>query len=245
MSVSLLIPLAVCILLVAVLYSSVGHGGASGYLAVLALFSVSPVALKPTALILNILVSAVTTFHFARAGHFSWRLFWPFAVTSIPFSFVGGTFSLPTSVYKPLLGIILLASAYRLLFRMGCEKTDPDAISTALALVIGAFLGFLSGLIGVGGGIFLSPLLLLLKWANAKEVSAVAALFILVNSISGLLGHISSLQAIPAFVPILAATAFFGGITGSFLGSRHLPNMGIVRVLSVVLIIAGSKLLLV
>jgi hypothetical protein len=244
-SVPLLLALAICILVVAVLYSSVGHGGASGYLAVLALFSVSPVAFKPTALILNILVSAVATFHFARAGHFSWRLFWPFAATSIPFSFVGGTFSMPPSAYKPLLGIILLASAYRLFLRKDCEKTHSDPVSPALALGIGAFLGFLSGLVGVGGGIFLSPLLLLLKWANAKEVSAVAALFILVNSISGLLGHIGSLQAIPAFVPILAATAFCGGITGSFLGSRHLPEVGIVRILSVVLMIAGGKLLLV
>lgn len=245
MSVSLLLPLAACILVVAILYSSVGHGGASGYLAVLALFSVAPVAFKPTALILNILVSAVATFQFARAGHFSWRLFWPFAVTSIPFSFVGGTLSLPTAAYKPLLGIILLASAYHLFFRKECEKTNSDPLSPAVALIIGAFLGFLSGLIGVGGGIFLSPLLLLLKRANAKEVSAVAALFILVNSISGFLGHISSLQAIPPFAPMLAATALCGGITGSFLGSRRLPDMGIVKILSVALMIAGIKLLLI
>jgi uncharacterized membrane protein YfcA len=242
---SLLLTLAISILVVALLYSSVGHGGASGYLAVLALFSVSPVAFKPTALLLNILVSAVATLHFARAGHFSWRLFWPFAATSIPFSFIGGILSLPIPVYKPLLGIILLASALRLVFRKERDTTNPGPGPPALALGIGALLGFLSGLTGVGGGIFLSPLLLLLKWANAKEVSAVAALFILVNSISGLLGHITSLQAIPAFAPVLAATALCGGITGSFLGSRRLPEMGIVRILSVVLMIAGGKLLLV
>lgn len=245
MSVSLLLILAVCILGVAVLYSSVGHGGASGYLAILALFSVSPVAFKPTALLLNILVSAVATYHFARAGHFSWRLFWPFAVTSIPFSFVGGTLSLPIPVYKPLLGILLLASAFHLFFRKDYDNSSADPLSPALALGIGAFLGFFSGLVGVGGGIFLSPLLLLLNRGNAKEVSAVAALFILVNSISGLLGHISSLQAVPAFAPMLAATAFCGGITGSFLGSRRLPDIGIVKILSVVLMIAGCKLLLV
>lgn len=244
MSASLLLLLAVCILVVAILYSSVGHGGASGYLAVLALFSVAPVAFKPTALVLNILVSAVATFHFARAGHFSWRLFWPFAITSIPFSFVGGYLSLPPDVYKPLLGIFLLASAFHLFSRKECEKTIAGPLSPAVALVIGAFLGFLSGLIGVGGGIFLSPLLLLLKWANAKEVSAVAALFILVNSFAGLLGHISSLQAIPPFVPMLIATALCGGVTGSFLGSRRLPDMGIVKILCVVLTIAGFKLLL-
>lgn len=245
MSVSLLLPLAVCILVVAILYSSVGHGGASGYLAVLALFSVAPVDIKPTALVLNILVAAVATFHFARAGHFSWRMFWPFAVTSIPFSFVGGTLILPTPVYQPLLGIVLLASAYCLFSRKECEKTNPDPLSPTVALVTGAFLGFLSGLLGVGGGIFLSPLLLLLKRASVKEVSAIAAFFILVNSISGLLGHISTLQAIPAFVPMLAATAVCGGITGSFLGSRRLPDVDIVKILSVVLMIAGFKLLLV
>ena len=240
-----LILLAVCILAVAGLYSSVGHGGASGYLAVLALFSVAPVAFKPTALVLNILVSAVATFHFARAGHFSWRLFWPFAAASIPFSFVGGYLTVPPSVYKPLLGIILLASAVRLLSREDIGQAGSGPPSTAVALGIGAALGFLSGLIGVGGGIFLSPLLLLMNWGNAKEASAVAALFILVNSIAGLLGHVSSLQAIPYFVPILAATALCGGITGSFLGSRRLQGTSIVRIMSVVLTVAGVKLLLV
>lgn len=245
MSVPPLLLLAVCILAVAILYSSVGHGGASGYLAVLALFSVAPAGFKPTALVLNILVSAVATFHFARAGHFSWRLFWPFAVTSIPFSFVGGWLSLPTHVYKPLLGILLLATAYRLFSREECETPKSVSLSPAAALAIGAFLGFLSGLIGVGGGIFLSPLLLLLECAKAKEASAVAAVFILVNSIAGLLGHVGNLQAIPAFVPLLAATALCGGITGSFLGSRRLPDRGVVKILSVVLGMAGFKLLLV
>ena len=243
MTASLLFLLAGCILAVAILYSCVGHGGASGYLAVLALFSVSPVAFKPTALLLNILVSAVATFHFARAGHFSWRLFWPFAVTSIPFSFVGGTLSLPTHIYQPIVGIVLLASAYRLYPRKVPEATEVLRPSITAALAIGAALGFLSGLTGVGGGIFLSPLLLLLGWARVKEVSAVAALFILVNSISGLLGHIGSLQEMPRYVPILAVAALAGGITGSFFGSNRIPASGIVRVLSVVLIIAGCKLL--
>ena len=237
--------LAICILLVAIPYASVGHGGASGYIAALALFSVAPAAFKPTALLLNILVAAIATYSFARAGHFSWRLFWPFAATSIPCSFIGGYLSLPPQVYRPLVGIILLGSAVRLMFRAGHEALSVRPPSKPAALVVGAVLGLLSGLTGVGGGIFLSPLLLLLKWGRAREVSAVAALFILVNSSAGLLGHISSLQAIPQFAPLLAVAALCGGTIGSFIGSRRLPETGIAKTLSVVLVIAGFKLLLV
>jgi uncharacterized membrane protein YfcA len=244
-SASLLLLLAACILVMAILYSSVGHGGASGYIAILAIFSLAPAAFKPTALVLNILVSGIATFYFSRAGHFSWHLFWPFAATSIPFSFLGGYLRLPTHVYQPLVGIVLLASAYRLFLRKDLEATEELRPSIAAALVVGAVLGFLSGLTGVGGGIFLSPLLLLLGWARVKEVSAVAALFILVNSIAGLLGHIGSLQAMPFYVPILAVAALAGGITGSFFGSSRIPASGIVRAMSVVLIIAGFKLLFV
>ena len=244
MNPSLLLLLAVCILAVAILYSSVGHGGASGYIAILALFSLAPASFKPTALVLNILVSAIATFSFARAGHFSWSLFWPFAATSIPFSFIGGSLNLPADVIKPLIGIVLLASAVRLFSRKDYEDREGLPPSTPVALVVGAAFGFMSGLTGVGGGIFLSPLLLLLKWAKAKEASAVAALFILVNSVSGLLGHISSLQAIPDFVPTLAAAALGGGITGSFYGSSRLHVSRIVNALSLVLAIAGFKLLL-
>ncbi len=245
MSASLLLALSACILAVAVLYSSVGHGGASGYIAILALFSLEPAAFKPTALVLNILVSAIATVYFSRAGHFSWHLFWPFAATSIPFSFLGGYLRLPTHVYQPLVGIVLLASACRLFPRKDPEAAEALRPSITAALVVGAVLGFLSGLTGVGGGIFLSPLLLLLGWARVKEVSAVAALFILVNSIAGLLGHIGSLQTIPRYVPMLAVAALAGGITGSFLGSSRIPASGTVRTLSVVLIIAGFKLLFV
>jgi hypothetical protein len=142
-------------------------------------------------------------------------------------------------------GIVLLASAYRLFPRKDPEAAEVRRPSITAALIIGAALGFLSGLTGVGGGIFLSPLLLLLGWARVKEVSAVAALFILVNSIAGLLGHIGSLQAMPRYVPILAVAALAGGITGSFFGSSRIPASGIVRALSVVLIIAGFKLLFV
>ena len=245
MSVPLLLVLSACILVIAVLYSSVGHGGASGYIAILALFSLDPAAFKPTALVLNILVSGIATFYFSRAGHFSWHLFWPFAATSIPFSFLGGYLRLPTHVYQPLVGVVLLASAYRLFPRKDPGSACVLRPSITTALGVGAALGFLSGLTGVGGGIFLSPLLLLLGWARVKEVSAVSALFILVNSIAGLLGHIGSLQATPRYLPILAGVALAGGLTGSFFGSSRIPAPGIVRALSAVLVIAGFKLLFV
>ena len=243
MSLSVLILLLICILAVAILYSSVGHGGGSGYIAVLALFSLTPAAFKPTALVLNILVSAIATFSFARAGHFSWRLFWPFAAASIPCSFIGGYINLPPHLYKPLVGIILLASACRLFYHTESVDMEIRQPSAPAALIFGAFLGLLSGLTGVGGGIFLSPLLLLLKWGRVREVSAVAALFVLVNSIAGLLGHLSSLQAIPHFTPLLAVAALIGGSIGAFFGSRRLPVASVVKSLAVVLTIAGVKLL--
>lgn len=237
--------LAAVIFVVAILYSSVGHGGASGYIAALALFSVEPAAFKPTALILNILVAAVATYSFARAGHFSWRLFWPFAATSIPCSFIGGYLSLPPYIYKPLVGLILLISACRLIFHSEHDDQVSRQPSMLVALIVGAVLGLLSGLTGVGGGIFLSPLFILLKWGKAREASAVAALFILVNSMAGLLGHVSSLQSIPSFTPLLAVAALAGGVIGSYSGSRRLPVAGVIRALSVVLTIAGFKLLFV
>ena len=243
MSLPVLLLLLVCILFVAILYSSVGHGGASGYIAALALFSVTPAAFKPTALVLNILVSTVATLSFARAGYFSWRLFWPFAAASIPCSFIGGYLSLPLHLYQPLVGIILLFSACRLIYHTEHIDTEIRQPPMLVALCCGALLGLLSGLTGVGGGIFLSPLLLLLKWGRAREVSAVAALFILVNSIAGLLGHLSSLQVIPSFAPLLAVTALIGGSIGAFFGSRRFPTTIVIKSLAVVLVIAGFKLL--
>lgn len=237
--------LGASIFVVALLYSCVGHGGASGYIAVMALAGMAPAVLKPTALVLNILVSSVATLAFARAGHFSWRLFWPFAMTSVPASLLGGYLSLPPHLYRPLVGMILLFSAYRLFFRPGSGDDNVSAPPLPGALAIGAVLGFVSGLTGVGGGIFLSPLLMLLGWGRTREVAGVSALFILVNSIAGLMGHLSSLQSIPPTIPLMATAAFAGGTIGSLAGSRHLPLVAIARTLSVVLVIAGVKLILV
>ena len=241
-----LIPLlAVCIFLVAMLYASVGHGGASGYLAVMALFSLHPAALKPTALVLNIVVAGVGTWLYYTAKQFSWRSFWPFSITSIPASFIGGCFSLPAHLYRPLLGIVLVFAAWRLFVRVDRQQSEICPPRLYMAMTVGAALGFASGLIGVGGGIFLSPLMVLLGWAQVREVSGVAAMFILVNSIAGLLGHLGSLQQVPDYAPLLAVMALAGGTLGALGGSRHLPVSAILKTMAMVLVIAGGKMFLI
>lgn len=228
--------------LVAFLYSSVGHAGASGYIAVLTLCGFAAAQIKPTALVLNILVATIGTFQFWRAGHFSWRLFWPFALLSVPAAFLGGYLHLPASVFKPLVGVVLLFSAVRLFFRRG----DPPTVAMPprpMALGVGAGIGLLSGLTGTGGGIFLTPLLLFCRWAQTRTAAAVSALFILVNSSAGLIGYFSSGQPVPSFAWGLALAAVFGGAIGSQLGSRRFPVRTVSLLLSAVLIIAGAKLI--
>jgi uncharacterized membrane protein YfcA len=241
-----LIPfLAVCIFIVAMMYASVGHGGASGYLAIMALFSLHPEALKPTALLLNIVVAGVGTYLYLSARQFSWKIFWPFVVTSIPASFMGGYFSLPPELYRPALGLVLFFAAWRLFVRKDVREFVPRPPSRGIAMLVGAVLGFASGLIGVGGGIFLSPLMILLGWARVREVSGIAALFILVNSTSGLIGHLSSLQHVPSYAPLLAGVALLGGTIGALCGSRHLPVRTILKAMSVMLFMAGGKMFLI
>lgn len=235
--------LTLAILIVAFLYSCVGHAGASGYIAVMTLFSLAPAEIKPTALILNILVASIATYQFWRAGHFSWSLFWPFALLATPMAFVGGYVNLPTHAFKVLIGVILLFSAVRFLVRPS-EDSVQAAPSRPLAISLGAGLGLLSGLTGTGGGIFLTPLLLFNRWAHAKNAAAVSALFILVNSTSGLLGNLSSTRYFPGFAIALAVAAMVGGTAGSYYGSRKLDPLMIKRLLAAVLLIAGFKLIL-
>lgn len=236
--------IAALIFVVALLYSTVGHAGASGYLAAMALFGLAPAVMKPTALTLNILVAVIGTVRFTRAGFFSWRTFWPFAVTSIPASYIGGALSLPVPIYKSIVGVVLIYSAVRLFFSATkADQQEVREVPIAIALVIGAALGFLSGLTGVGGGIFLSPVLLLMGWAKTRETSGVAVTFILVNSIAGLLGHVQSVALIPHEVAYWAPAALIGGWIGTALGTRVLPVAQIRRWLSVVLVLAGLKLL--
>lgn len=231
------------VFVIAVLYSTAGHAGASGYIAVMSLLSLTPAMIKPTGLALNILVASIGTWQFARAGHFAWRTFWPFAVTAVPAAFLGGYLHLPAQAFKTLVGFVLLLSAARFVFSSP-EERPAVAAPLAVALPAGAGIGLLAGLTGTGGGIFLTPLLLLMGWARAKTAAAVSALFILLNSISGLLGNVSSASALPSFLVPLLFAAGTGGAIGSYLGSRRFEPATIKRLLAAVLTIAGLKLIL-
>lgn len=235
--------LTAAVFAVAVLYSSVGHAGASGYIAVMSLLSVAPAEIKPIALALNILVASIGTFQFWRAGHFSWQLFWPFALLSVPFAFIGGYLNLPTQVFKILVGIVLLLSAVQFLIRPPAES-EPRQPPRLVALGAGGLLGLLSGLTGTGGGIFLTPLLIFRHWARTKSAAAVSAPFILLNSASGLAGNLSATKFFPAFAWALVVAVIAGGTIGSWFGSRRLPHLAIKRLLAIVLTIAGLKLIL-
>src|SRR5207302_9884957 len=225
-----LVLLFLAIGVIAFLYSSVGHAGASGYIATMTLFGLAPIVIRPTALVLNILVASISAFQFRRAGHFSWKLFWPFALLSIPAAYLGGYLQPSASTLRILIGLVLLFSAARLILR----REDPPNVeppSVPNAIGIGASIGFLSGLTGTGGGIFLTPLLLFCRWAHIRQAAAVSALFILVNSIAGLVGYFTAQRSIPSLGLALAAAAIFGGTLGSHLGSRRFP----VRAISLLL----------
>jgi uncharacterized protein len=240
--------LAMGMLVAAFVYATVGHGGASAYLAVMALAGVAPQEMRPIALLLNVIVSAIATFKFYRAGHFRWRLFWPFAVVSIPTAFVGGAITLPGHAYKILVGVVLLYAGWQLWqsAKVGDEMRQPRDPPLGLAMGIGAAMGLLAGLTGVGGGIFLSPLLLMLGWASTKQTSAVAAPFILVNSLAGLAAGVAMrVSALPDHVWILALAVLAGGWAGAEYGSRRLANPVVRRFLAVVLAVAGMKMVLV
>lgn len=232
------------IFVAAVLYSSVGHGGASGYIAVMALAGIAPEVMKPTALVLNILVALIATYKFYRVGAFSWRLFWPLAITAVPMAYLGGALVLPAYLYKPLVGLVLLYAAWRSISTPTQLADQPlRAPHIGVLLGLGAALGLLSGLTGVGGGIFLSPILLLCRWAEIRVISGVAAAFILVNSTAGLLGLSSQGVSLPSSLPWWAVAAVIGGWLGAEYGSKRLRNPSIQKLLALVLAIAGAKML--
>jgi len=245
---SVFLLLASGMLVAAFLYASVGHGGASAYLAAMALAGIAPAEMRPVALQLNVLVSALATFKFYRAGHFRWPLFWPLAVVSVPAAYLGGSITLPGAAYKVLVGLVLLYAGWQLWWsaRAGAELRPARRFPVPLAVAIGAVLGVLSGLTGVGGGIFLSPVLLLTGWAGTKETSAVAAPFILVNSLAALAaGFVRNPVPPPDYAGWLMAAVLLGGWAGAEYGSRRFANPRIRQLLALVLAIAGGKMVLV
>ncbi len=241
----LLALLLVLVFLVAAAYSSVGHGGASGYLAVLSFFGLVPAAMAPSALLLNLLVAGLAFISYLRAGHFVFRLLWPFLLTSIPFAFWGGLVGVSPRSYMVLLAAVLIFAAFRLFVPTPGGKEDyfVRPPSLVVALPLGAAIGFLSGIVGVGGGIFLSPLLILLHWADTKRTAAVSAAFIWINSVAGLYGHLSRQHVDWQSLLWLVLAAFAGGLLGSWMGARRFTGVWLRRILGVVLLLAALKLL--
>ena len=240
--------LAAGMLVAAFGYASVGHGGASAYLAAMALAGIAPAEMRPVALVLNVVVSSLASWKFQRAGHFRWRLFWPFAAAAIPLAYVGGAITLPGQAYKILVGVVLLYAAWQLWRsgRAGEEMREVRQPPVPAAMAIGGAMGLLAGLTGVGGGIFLSPLLLMLGWAGTKQTSAVAAPFILLNSIAGLAAlFVTRGSPLPSYVWLLVPAVLAGGWLGAEYGSRRFANPVVRRVLAVVLALAGAKMVLV
>lgn len=234
------------IFIVAVLYSSVGHGGASGYLAVLSLFAIAPAIMSSTSLILNVLVATTSLIAYYRAGHLSMKLAGPFMFLSIPAAFAGGLLHISDRTYFLILALVLLAAAFRLGISLPSSSAEgPNKnVNFFASLAIGGAIGLLSGVVGVGGGIFLSPMLLLMRWADPKRTSAVSALFIVVNSLAGLGGRfLRGGLELGDFIPFIIA-AFLGGVVGSYYGANKLSGLVLRRLLAVVLVLAAVKLII-
>lgn len=229
--------------IVAFLYSSVGHGGASGYLALMALFGMAPATMKSSALIMNICVSLIAFFHYHKSGHFKWKLFFPFAIASVPASFLGALVTVDVNMYKKVLGALLIFPVLRLLGVFGKESEEKKNINHLIAILLGISIGFLSGMIGIGGGIILSPVILLFHWANMKETAAVSALFIFVNSISALGGLFMNGLTIDTSVYLWIAITLTGGFAGAYMGSKKINNPVLKKILAAVLFLASIKLL--
>lgn len=243
------IALTIFIFFAAVLYAAVGHAGASGYLAAMGLFGVSAAVMKPTALVLNILVATIATIRYCHAGCFSWRTFWPFTIASIPCAFVGGALTLPVGIYKPAVGLILLLAAWRLiLLPKPTDENERKSLRRPTLLIsmpVGATIGFVSGITGTGGGIFLSPFLIFMRWAGTRQSCGISAAFILANSISGLVGNLTSAGSLPSWLPIWIAIVVVGAIIGTELGVRRLSIPNVRKTLGLVLLVASLKLLFV
>lgn len=237
--------IALSLMLVGFLYSSVGHGGASGYIAVLTLFSISMAEYKPVVLLLNIIIASLAFIQYSRAGYFSWKLCWPFILTSIPAAYLGSSVSVQNNTYNIMLGIALIVPVLKFAGWLpgSGEKKKLKEINIPWALVIGAGIGFLSGMLNIGGGIFLSPVVLLLGWAGMKQAAAVSAAFIVVNSIAGFLAIKGVKIDFEGPEILWMISAIIGGIGGSYFGSHKFGNRVVSGILAVVLGIASIKLI--
>ena len=224
----------------AFLYASVGHGGASGYLAVMALFAIAPPIMKQTALLLNLGVSLMSFIAFYRQGYFKWTLFWPFALGSIPAAYLGARIPLADSTYKQILGACLFLAVIRMVVTL--KESEPRKLNLGIGVLAGAAIGVLSGMIGIGGGIILSPFLLLFRWANLKEAAAISALFIFVNSVSGLAGLKTWIQLDQSQMLYWLAASLVGGFLGARWGAGIASNTKVKWILALVLVIASLKL---
>ncbi|TGV01483.1 sulfite exporter TauE/SafE family protein [Flavivirga rizhaonensis] len=227
---------------VSFLYSSVGHGGASGYLALMALFSFAPESMKPTALLLNLFVAGISFYYYYKEGFFNKKLFISFAIASIPLAFIGGMIEVDASIYKKILAVLLIFAILKMLNVFGKESTTIKELKLWQGLVVGGIIGFFSGLIGIGGGIILTPVILLLHWGKMKEAAAVSALFIWVNSASGLIGQFNIGVTLEKASFLLVAIALIGGILGGYYGSKKINNQNLQYILAFVLMIACVKL---
>lgn len=230
---------------VSFLYSAVGHGGASGYLALMALFSISPEVMKPTALLLNIFVAGIAFYYYYKEGFFNSKLFLSFALASIPMAFVGGMIEVDATIYKKILGVLLIFAILKMLNVFGKESTKIKEIKIWQGLLVGGAIGFFSGLIGIGGGIILSPVILLLHWGNMKEAAAVSALFIWVNSVAAIIGQLSIGAVINKQSFFLVGIAIIGGFLGGYIGSKKINNQNLRYILAVVLVTASIKLIMI
>jgi uncharacterized membrane protein YfcA len=234
-----------CLLLavIAFLYSSVGHGGASGYLALMAIFSFPIYIMKPSALLLNLFVSGISFFFYYKKDFFKPKLFYPFAITSVPAAFIGGMIPIENNSYKIILGLVLILAAMRLFGFFTKTKKKITKIHIPLAMGIGFVIGLLSGMLGIGGGVILSPILLILGWVTLKETAAISSLFIFVNSVAGLSGYFLDGKIVPTETFYLVPIAVFGGILGAYYGSGYFTNKVLKYVLATVILMASVKLI--
>lgn len=227
----------------ALLYASVGHAGASAYLAAMALVGVAPETMRPTALVLNLFVATIVIVRFARAGHLPLRSLVPLAVGSIPMAFVGGSIDLPGELYRPLVAVVLLVGAWRLATAIvPTDDEERPGVPMLPGVAAGAGIGLLAGLSGTGGGIFLTPLLVLAGWTATRDAAGLSGAFIMVNSISGLAGLLTGGVALPASVPVWIGAVAAGGLIGSWLGASRLSILDLRRALAFVLVLAAAKL---